>query len=191
MTQCLYIFPMSDYVDELHLVKRNRCHKTPQIHGARRRCHKKSFQSVSSASFSCLQHRVFQRIFPIEWFRRQFTHLKWFINRDFVIHLRFMGGRATSESVGWPQRNLLVYRWITNVAQAREGAVRPRGGYSLCVGWYGCAAVLIPLLTFWGWNTIFLGYFYSSPTPKRSFGILKNYQSLKMIIDILYRMGKP
>ena len=176
MTQCLYIFPMSAHVDELHLVNRNRCHKTPQVHGARRRCHKKLLQSVSSASFSCLQHRVFQRIFPIEWFRWQFAHLKWFINRDFVIHLRFMGDAL--------HRNLLVdhngicwFRWITNVAQAREGAVRPRGGYSLYVGWYGCATVLIPLLTFWGWNTIFLGYFYSS--PKRSFETLKNYQSLK------------
>ena len=178
MTQCLYIFPMSAHVDELHLVKRNRCNKTPQVHGAHRRCHKKSFQSVSSASFSCLQHRAFQRIFPIEWFRRQFAHLKWFINRDFVIHLSLWGDAL--------HRNLLVdhngicwFRWITYVAQAREGAVRPRGGYSLYIGWYGSAAVLIPLLTFWGWNTIFLEYFYSSPTPKRSFGILKNYQSLK------------
>ena len=58
--------------------------------------------------------------------------------------------------------------------------MRPRGGYSLYVGWYGCAAVLIPLLTFSvGWNTILLGYFYSSPTPKRSFGILKKLPILK------------
>ena len=170
---------MSAHVDELQLVKRNRCHKTPQVHGARRRCRKKSFQNVSSASFFCLQHRVFQCIFPIEWFRRQFAHLKWFINKDFVIHLRTLWGDALHRNLLVDHNGICWFRWITNVTQAREGDVRPRGGYSLYVGWYGCAAVLIPLLTFWGWNTIFLGYFCSSPTPKRSFGILKKLPILK------------
>ena len=30
-----------------------------------------------------------------------------------------------------------------------------------------------PFLTFWGLNSIFLGYFSHPPTPKRSFGVLK------------------
>ena len=44
-----------------------------------------------------------------------------------------------------------------------------RGGYSLYVGWYGCAAVLTPFLTFWEVNTIFLGYFFSSTDTKTIF----------------------
>ena len=51
VTQCLYIFSMSAYVDELHLVKRNHCHKTPQIHGARRRCHKKIVSKCIKCTF--------------------------------------------------------------------------------------------------------------------------------------------
>ena len=116
---------------------------------------KRSFQSVSSASFSCLQHRVFQCIFPIEWFRRQFAHLKWFIYRDFVIHLRFMGDAL--------HRNLLVdhigicwFRWITIMS--------PKPGRVLCTPGEGTPSMLGDMDVLWFWSP-----FWHSGDGTRSF----------------------
>ena len=61
----------------------------------------------------------------------------------------------------------------TNFARAYLGLVTPEG-YSLYVGWYGCAAVLTPF--FWhsgDWTRSFWGTFSHPPTPKWSFGVLK------------------
>ena len=59
-----------------------------------------------------------------------------------------------------------IYRFIqTNI----YFTVCPRAGYSLYVGWYICAAVLTPFLTFWGLNTIFFGYSFSSTNTKTIF----------------------
>ena len=58
----------------------------------------------------------------------------------------------------------------TNIPN-HEGLVVARGGYSLYIGWYGCAAVLTPF--FWhsgDWTRSFWGTFSHPLTPKRSFG---------------------
>ena len=49
----------------------------------------------------------------------------------------------------------------------------PRGGYSLYVGWYGCAAVLTPFFDILGIELDFWGYFFSSTNTKLSFGVLE------------------
>ena len=47
------------------------------------------------------------------------------------------------------------------------------GGYSLCDGWYICAAVLTPFFHFGMIEHDFLGYFSHPPTAKLSFGVQK------------------
>ena len=48
------------------------------------------------------------------------------------------------------------------------------GGYSLCDGWYICAAVLTPLFSLWqGRARSFWGTFSHPPTAKLSFGVQK------------------
>ena len=56
----------------------------------------------------------------------------------------------------------------------KDPMISARGGYSLYFGWYRCAAMLT--LFFWhsrAWTRSFWGTFSHSPTPKRSFGVLK------------------
>ena len=50
-----------------------------------------------------------------------------------------------------------VQQWL--LLYCNTPPLDPLGGYSLYVGWYGCAAVLTPFLTFWGLNSIFLANF--------------------------------
>ena len=60
------------------------------------------------------------------------------------------------------------------------GELLSRGGYSLYVGWYGCAAILTLFLTFWGLNSIFLGYFFSSTNTKTIFWGIKTTNSYRI-----------
>ena len=65
---------------------------------------------------------------------------------------------------------ILYWTWPKLIHASKGGPQLSRGGYSLYFGWYGCAAVLTPFLTFWtGLNTIFLGYFVSSTDTKTIF----------------------
>ena len=60
-----------------------------------------------------------------------------------------------------------------------EILINTRGGYSLCDGWYICAAVLTPFFTLWQDRArSFWGVFSHPPTQKRSFGYKSSQNSI-------------
>ena len=73
-------------------------------------------------------------------------------------------GNCRSWSWSWNPRSW-SWSWYSGVD--------PRGGYSLCDGWYICAAVLTPFFHFGRIEHDLFGVFLHPPTAKLSFGVQK------------------